>query len=80
MKCIAETKQHCYFCVAAFLHSIPLSTVFSANIRFTPVPNVINLKFLNFSEAAKAVEASMKLASKKNPLESQYADLAEELD
>ena len=35
---------------------------------------------LPINEATKAVEASMKLASKKNPLESQYADLAEELD
>ena len=35
---------------------------------------------LPINEATKGVEASMKLASKKNPLESQYADLAEKLD
>ena len=35
---------------------------------------------LPIQEANKAVEASMKLASKKNPLESRYADLAEKLD
>ena len=35
---------------------------------------------LPIQEANKAVETSMKLASKKNPLESRYADLAEKLD
>ena len=35
---------------------------------------------LPINEATKGVEASMKLASKKNPLESKYADMAEKLD
>ena len=35
---------------------------------------------LPINEATKGVEASMKLASKKNPLESKYADMAETLD
>ena len=35
---------------------------------------------LPIPEATKAVEASMKLATKKNPLESQYAEMAEKLD
>lgn len=35
---------------------------------------------LPIADATKGVEASMKLASKKNPLESQYAEMAEELD
>ena len=35
---------------------------------------------LSIADATKGVEASMKQASKKNPLESQYAEMAEELD
>ena len=35
---------------------------------------------LSLQEATRGVEASMKLATKKNPLESQYADMAEKLD